>query len=908
MAEQCGFTGTMLRVCAVAFLAGALLAGCTNGKDGAPGATGPTGPTGPPGPAGPAGPSGPVTALDVSTAQTITATITGVTTGVNPTISFSLAGEIGQPLSGLTAGDISFAIAQLQPPIAGAGTSSQWRSYVTTIEQPSTSYGFNASSTPPYTQTKQVQAKAEGASTTGAVFKDNGDGSYTYTFSKDLTAFATAATANYAAAVADAIAAGKLPAGTAAEAMAYDGTLTHRIGLEIRGTAATAINNAVYTYVPATGATGLANLPLTRDIVNGGECNACHQKLTFHGGPRTDIHYCVVCHNTGTTDANSGNSLDMKVLIHKIHRGISLPTVVAAGTTTPAPGKGFTIWGHNGSLSNFNEVIFPQDQRNCTTCHETADPTTPDADHYKLYPYSQACGTCHDNVNWTTGANHGPAPGIIATDKDCVVCHGPNSNLLSNGVPMTVVGAHTIPELAATANFKFQVTKIEAVADAAGTIPGATPCAAGATACVVNPGEYVKVTLLVTNPVAGTNYDLVTDAGFSPTSFVPGSAPGSISAAPSITVDLAYTTLNYTGPTNPQNTNPNRSPPITVKFLSYNTGAGLTGGAMSYAAATATATSGQPPAKNGDGSYTRVAPVPTTSAALIGINGNVSGAAFVEGRAVINVAPAGQIPSYSAIGISAADPTYFPIVLPSGATQAVARRAVVDINNCNTCHKQLQFHGDARNNSSNLCSVCHNPEMTTGSFPAAAGQAASGPMDFKFLIHGIHSANYNYGSHNFTSSAPPPVPYPILPDFSSVPVVFPYPGAVNNCEACHVKGADTFYPVDPTQVFSTTVWGGGSAAGNIGPQDDLAITPNVAACGACHVTTLAQAHMQQNGGVIVDPFYAGNYANQITAMGGSIKNADGTTKAAFQTETCGVCHGKGAIADVKVVHNIAAYQ
>ncbi|HUO81097.1 MAG TPA: hypothetical protein VMU00_13230, partial [Steroidobacteraceae bacterium] len=119
---------------------------------------------------------------------------------------------------------------------------------------------------------------------------------------------------------------------------------------------------------------------------------------------------------------------------------------------------------------------------------------------------------------------------------------------------------------------------------------------------------------------------------------------------------------------------------------------------------------------------------------------------------------------------------------------------------------------------------------------------------------------------------------------------------LNACEQCHVKGANTFYPVDPTKVFSTTVWGGAAK----GPADDVAITPNVAACGACHVTVAAQQHMQQNGGTIIDP--ALTYATQPL-----IKNADGSTKVQFQTETCTICHGPGSLLDAKVVHGVSQY-
>ncbi|MBW2422833.1 MAG: hypothetical protein JRG86_01195, partial [Deltaproteobacteria bacterium] len=61
---------------------------------------------------------------------------------------------------------------------------------------------------------------------------------------------------------------------------------------------------------------------LTRDIVQTADCNVCHgptsdTKLSFHGGGRTDVEYCVTCHNP------SGNT-DMTLLVHKIHAGAEL--------------------------------------------------------------------------------------------------------------------------------------------------------------------------------------------------------------------------------------------------------------------------------------------------------------------------------------------------------------------------------------------------------------------------------------------------------------------------------------------------------------------------------------------------------------------------------------------------------
>jgi OmcA/MtrC family decaheme c-type cytochrome len=102
----------------------------------------------------------------------------------------------------------------------------------------------------------------------------------------------------------------------------YNAALTHRVGFEIRGLAQA--NNAVYTFQPSTGATtGI----FSREIVDTATCDTCHTSLTAHGGARVEVQYCVMCHNPGTTDPYSGNALDMKVMVHKIHTGNTLPSI-----------------------------------------------------------------------------------------------------------------------------------------------------------------------------------------------------------------------------------------------------------------------------------------------------------------------------------------------------------------------------------------------------------------------------------------------------------------------------------------------------------------------------------------------------------------------------------------------------
>ena len=129
-------------------------------------------------------------------------------------------------------------------------------------------------------------------------FVDNGDGTYQYTFAKNITNDVD---------------------------IPYDATLTHRVGFEIRGLAPAI--NPTYTFQPSSGAT--TNI-FSREIVDNDTCEACHDQLAFHGGARFDTRYCVMCHSPTTFDAQSGNTVDFKVMIHKIHRGSELPSVQPA--------------------------------------------------------------------------------------------------------------------------------------------------------------------------------------------------------------------------------------------------------------------------------------------------------------------------------------------------------------------------------------------------------------------------------------------------------------------------------------------------------------------------------------------------------------------------------------------------
>ena len=67
----------------------------------------------------------------------------------------------------------------------------------------------------------------------------------------------------------------------------------------------------------------------------------------------------------------------------------------------------YLITGHGGTVYDFSDVVYPQDVRNCTTCHEENDADTPQASNWRLVANRAACGTCHDDVDFAGGHHPG---------------------------------------------------------------------------------------------------------------------------------------------------------------------------------------------------------------------------------------------------------------------------------------------------------------------------------------------------------------------------------------------------------------------------------------------------------------------------------------------------------------------
>lgn len=303
-----------------------------------------------------------------------------------PVVSFKLTDDNGSPLrlSDLDANSLRFTIAVLKQE-DGTGRTF-WENPIT-----------NAVRGAEYTKDGQrikpaLESVAQPTADSGGVFTDKGGGSYQY-------AFKTA-----------------LPAGSSNSA-------TYRIGGQVTRDSRASVGNSTFDFVPSGGA------KQAREVVTTEACNRCHDPLAIHGGTRREVGYCVTCHTSQNVDPESGDTVDIKVMIHRIHRGANLPSVKA--------GNPYYIVGNSLRSFDFSGVVWPQDVRNCTTCHAGAQ-----GEVWKTQPSAEACGSCHDNVNFQTGQNHGGGPQANTACKTCHPADGPEFGL-------SVAGAHTIPEKSA---------------------------------------------------------------------------------------------------------------------------------------------------------------------------------------------------------------------------------------------------------------------------------------------------------------------------------------------------------------------------------------------------------------------------------------------------------------------------
>jgi OmcA/MtrC family decaheme c-type cytochrome len=196
----------------------------------------------------------------------------------------------------------------------------------------------------------------------------------------------------------------------------------------------TSYAGATFNFVPNGSA-----VTVTRDVIRTQSCNTCHYDLAFHGGYAHGINMCVMCHQPQNADPVTGNTLDLKVFAHKLHMGSQLPSVLGytSGTTTVPPAP-YEVAGYMNVISNFSTVIDPANPQRCEVCHDQTTGAA-QAKAFMTEPTRAACGACHDDVNFATGANH--PGGFQADDTECANCHIPQGETPFDA---SIMGAHVV--------------------------------------------------------------------------------------------------------------------------------------------------------------------------------------------------------------------------------------------------------------------------------------------------------------------------------------------------------------------------------------------------------------------------------------------------------------------------------
>jgi OmcA/MtrC family decaheme c-type cytochrome len=746
-----------------------------------------------------------------------------------------------------------------------------------------------------------------------------GGGKYRYVFATDITkvkAFVDASSDPFKADVGD---------------VTYEPGRLTRVAVQIAGAArGTGTNTADGVQVaPAVILEEPVNLTWDsaapqRDITRIETCNACHSQLAFHGsGARVDTDYCVVCHTNqrkyaqapsvlGTTvvkfdDGSSqtvpswtppagasatatgeprkfpdGNaSRDFPIMVHAIHRGENLPVRMMR---TDANGRNF-------SSDYISEVKFPQPVTNCFACHPgtTGPGGVPQGDNWKNNPSRTACGACHNNINWATGANHPGVGGPQADDSKCKTCHSANAIATVYHVSVDPTGS----------------------ADRGGYPPNTAPN-------VPTPGYGQGFGPPIplassTNPPAG-----VPKVAFEIKSVVVG-ADNKTSVTYRILFDGAPVTFQASGFLLP---NIDGTPSIYVTYGTLEDGVTTVADWTASKSVTVlqcrnqvadTCTQTGPDAS---GFYTAT----LQSKQLLPADAKlVAGALGINYNGLVKL----DHPSYPK-GIRLREPAFaIKTAVDSKGTAYTARRTIVEADRCNKCHNQLgvepSFHSGARNNPQG-CALggCHYETKSTGHTGENYVFGGGWALSAKSMVHAIHAAAKREKPFNYEATAKN------QKGFGTVA----YPGVLNNCEQCHVPGSYNFEITANASASTDLLWATDANGDMRNPSgvtpigqspwikilgkgeidyrgDPLVSSPVASACFACHDSMIAVNHILVNGGVLL---------KQVSAITGATPGVPGTSTTdrsgldANNREQCLVCHGAGRVADTKVVHRVKGVQ
>ncbi|HYS82082.1 MAG TPA: OmcA/MtrC family decaheme c-type cytochrome [Anaeromyxobacteraceae bacterium] len=265
------------------------------------------------------------------------------------------------------------------------------------------------------------------ALTTGILVENpTGAGDYTYTFPTGTMTSAAGTGSNLGKTTYSVTRAVKVdPASTASYAIWIQATRQTNVSSVNDPKGFKAVNYQ-YSFIP-----GSNSAPTKRELVLTASCNKCHNGFKpestlasggFHGYGRVEGPFCNVCHNVArnSTATNSDGvtpAADSAIFVHRLHRGKS--TQIA------------------NQFHAMGEATYPQDLRNCDTCHAGAA----QGGQAKTRADRAVCGSCHDYVDFTGTKGYAACtnpvtvdaaglpvpcvhlPGANTDDTSCAGCH-----------------------------------------------------------------------------------------------------------------------------------------------------------------------------------------------------------------------------------------------------------------------------------------------------------------------------------------------------------------------------------------------------------------------------------------------------------------------------------------------------
>lgn len=775
--------------------------------------------------------------------------VPAVTVNSPPVVNFVVFSD-GAVKTGLALSNVRFALAKLVP--GTNGNPDEWQSYISVNKTASAGIGPGGAASPravakQATTDGQMSLEEVAAANLVGQLTFNPDGYYSYAFKTDIKDI------------------------TKTSGVTYEPSLTHRIAIQLsykNAAGATVLVNPYFDFIIVDGKAVPVAASKTRKMADVASCNSCHEKLALHGGGRVDTQYCVMCHNPGTVDPESGNNLDMAAMTHSIHAGRRIKA---------ATGDDYTIWGYGNSKHDYAEVGFPQDLRNCTKCHTGGNPATPQGDNWKTAVSSKACLTCHTPIDggaWQTTHKvyAGTLVGVGAaasslTNAQCVTCHKAGSNISPEVV-------HWNQNEENSAKYKMNIEST--------TYDAAT--------------RKVTVKYFLSDPTNGNAaYNLLTaDCTAGPTC-------ANTTKFGNLRFYVAYQSL--VGQTT-----------AVTDFSSYNNGGS---GANEFA---------YKGTNDGNNHYTVdiTLPADTATSVATGTARVLSIGQIKEPQLILkSLDPRPAVVPAALVNVVVQN-TYKDVVLTGTMNP---RRQVVSNEKCNACHGALgttsgsnalanAFHSGARNTVES-CALCHDANRASSTV-MTNGLAMNESYQFNRMIHGIHGNSkrvspFTHGNKVVgvfcnaagTTQAAKDIctavnasvpPLTLLTDGSveDYAAEVAYPGVGLNCNACHVNNS---YKNDqgtlgavvrkgPATVSST---GALVVTADANPSNWLVISPKAASCTACHDSSAAIGHVTAFGG--------SSFGNLTQ---GAVAGLTGS--AASPRETCNDCHASGGFKGVDIVH------